>query len=398
MKIVKVWKNDYPWDIRVEKICKTLLEDGHEVHLICSNTKKQKIRENLNGLHIHRLPAIKNDLLNKICSIPAFFNPFWIYKLLKVVKNERIEIIMVRDLPLVLTGLFVGRIYKIPVIFDMAENYPAMWREQSMRGIKLYNIFFKNSKLADLMEDYVLKRVDHIIVVVEESKQRILKKDISENKISIVSNTPDLNMFNKRCNNNENIGDEKRRLKLIYTGRVGSAKRGLDTVIKAIPILSKEIDGLSLIILGDGPYLNKLKELARTLEIEQYINFCSHVDYNLMISYIHSSDICIVPHYVTEHINTTIPNKLFEYMACKKPVIVSNAVPLRRIVEKEKCGVVFESENVDSFVNAVLSLKDPKIRLEKGNNGYEAVKRTYNWQNDSKVLKQIFIQFQFKHL
>jgi glycosyltransferase involved in cell wall biosynthesis len=391
MRIAKVWKNDYPWDVRVEKICKTLIDDDHEVHLICSNVKKQKMEENINGLNIHRLPAVRSDIVNKLCSMPIFFNPLWIYKLREIVKRENIEAIMIRDLPLVLTGILIGKIYKIPVIFDMAENYPAMWNDiVSRRGIKFYNYFLKNPCVAEIMEGYVIKRVDHTIVVVEESRDRILKKGAPINRLSIVGNTPELSQA-QISEDQIDIGLNDR-FKIVYTGFVDSG-RGLDTVIKSLAILNNKIWNICLIIVGDGSFLQQLKLLAKDLGVERLIKFTGWVEHEVVKEYIRDSDICVIPHKLSNQMNSTIPNKLFDYMLYKKPVIVSDAVPLKRIIEENDCGVVFKSGSEIDFVQKVLELKDPVVRSRKGENGYIAIKSKYNWDNDAHKLKEIFRRY-----
>ena len=81
-------------------------------------------------------------------------------------------------------------------------------------------------------------------------------------------------------------------------------------------------------------------------------------------------------------------------MACGKPVIVSNAEPMKRIVEEERCGLVFGSGSVDSFVNAVTQLiNNPSMAQEMGKRGLDAVSRRYNWEHDSLVLKEVIERF-----
>ncbi len=276
MKIVKVWKDNYPWDVRVEKMCNTLINEGHDVHLLCRNTKNREIREEINGLHIHRLPVIRNKLINNICSLPTFFNPLWIYRLLKVVKNENIDVILVRDLPLVLSGIFVGKICRIPVVFDMAENYPALWKDHvSRKGIRIYNYFLKNPAVAEILENYVLKKVDHVIVVVEESKQRILKKGIPESKLSIVSNTPDLDIFDQQDKEGNQIEQDK--FNLLYVGFV-TVGRGLDTIIKSLQELSRKNENIYFVLVGDGKYLDELKIFDSKHGSEVYSEFLKKLE------------------------------------------------------------------------------------------------------------------------
>ena len=71
MRICKVYDADYPWDIRVEKITDSLIQHGHEVHLVCRNLKRSPGYECSEQLHIHRLPGVDNPTLNYAISFPA---------------------------------------------------------------------------------------------------------------------------------------------------------------------------------------------------------------------------------------------------------------------------------------------------------------------------------------
>ncbi len=53
--ILYVWDADYPWDVRVEKICYTLKNAGYRVYIACRNLKKWPVKEILNGLTVYRL-------------------------------------------------------------------------------------------------------------------------------------------------------------------------------------------------------------------------------------------------------------------------------------------------------------------------------------------------------
>ncbi len=77
-------------------------------------------------------------------------------------------------------------------------------------------------------------------------------------------------------------------------------------------------------------------------------------------------------------------------MALKKPVIVSDAPPLKRIVEETQCGLVFKSGDYNDFSKKVLSLTDGALRETLGENGYEAVNGRYNWETDRGILIKIF--------
>jgi glycosyltransferase involved in cell wall biosynthesis len=75
-----------------------------------------------------------------------------------------------------------------------------------------------------------------------------------------------------------------------------------------------------------------------------------------------------------------------------KPVIVSSARPLKRIVEGSQAGLVFASGDTDAFARAVLQLNDPALRQRLGENGKRAVVERYNWHYDSQRLVDLYRQ------
>jgi glycosyltransferase involved in cell wall biosynthesis len=83
-------------------------------------------------------------------------------------------------------------------------------------------------------------------------------------------------------------------------------------------------------------------------------------------------------------------------MYMRKPVIVSSAKPLKRIVEETNCGLIFESGNPENFADIVLQLQDSDERLRLGENGYQAVINKYNWQHDAKRLVSLYEQIKTK--
>ena len=74
-------------------------------------------------------------------------------------------------------------------------------------------------------------------------------------------------------------------------------------------------------------------------------------------------------------------------MSLGKPIVVSNAIPLRRIVQDERCGLVFDMDSPASLVDAVVHLgKNGTDRARMADNARKAVERRYNWSRDSAAL------------
>ena len=115
----------------------------------------------------------------------------------------------------------------------------------------------------------------------------------------------------------------------------------------------------------------------------------SDVDLSLILgSYLEIADVGISPQPNNEHWNNSIPHKLFEYMSQSKPVLVTDAIPLKRIILETKAGLYYRSGDPESFADKILEIASSKT--EFGANGLKAVNEKYNWKNDAKVLINMY--------
>lgn len=388
MKILFVYDGEYPWDIRVEKLCNSFLKHQHEVHMVCRNKARKLKNEIYNQINIHRissLPAFFGKL-NEAVTFPAFFSPFWLVEIYVQARNNKCELIIVRDLPMALAAVWVGKILQIPVVLDMAECYPEMLKcIREFEGFKFKNTFLRNPLLAYIVENRVMKKIDAVMVMVEESRARLLKKGVNINKIFIVSNTPEVEKFKEiSCGYTAENG-----IKLLYVGLI-SRSRGIDVCISAVKKYI-EITGNKIIfnIAGTGGDSTRLHKIASDLGIEDKVNFLGWIENENVPELISKNNVCVVPHRRCTHWDNTIPNKLFDYMAAARPVLVSDVLPMRRIVSETKSGLIFRDADIDDFVAKLICLSDPKARDEFGNNGASAVVHKYNWHNEETEIVKI---------
>ena len=389
MKVLFIWDSDYPWDIRVSKICNSLVEHGDEVHLVCRNQQRRRVFENYEGILVHRLFCLPQAFgkLNNFFTFPLFFSPIWLARIYSVAKRSGVDVVIVRDLPMAPAGLFVARLLGIPVILDMAECYPELIRLiWKFEPFKLGNILVRNPWIVDFVERCVTRSVDHIWVMIEESKARLQEKGVRSDKISIVCNTPVPERFSGSVASEPEIFRGHRdSLNLLYVGFVNYS-RGLDVVIESLPkVLDQGID-VFFAIIGTGTAEKILKDKVTRLGLGDVVMFAGWVDNSQVPEYIAHSDIGLVPHHKCSHWDNTIPNKLFDYMAAGKAVLVSDVVPMQRIVSDVECGRVFQSGNAESLAREIVRLSEPEFRAQLGRRGREAVLARYNWSNEETVM------------
>jgi len=391
-RILYIWDADYPWDVRVEKICTTLARNGYTVHIAARNLKRLPEYEIENGLVIHRIKTWKNETMNYFLSFPAFFSPIWKRFLDQIIKENDIGLIIVRDLPMAIAGIWAAKRHRIPIIFDMAENYVDMiWANWKARKFQGLNYFVRNPYLAKLVERYVLRESDYILVVVEEARDLVITRGGISDRISIVGNTPLLESFKRtEVKMSSDLQKIKDHFSIIYTGGLQKG-RGIQTILDAIPLLVNKIPNFLFVVVGDGYAVYELKKMAMRNNSEKHVFWVGWVDHRTVYDYCRMSKVGIIPHLVTGHTNTTIPNKIFDYMGLGLPVIASNAAPMKRILEEEGCGLIFRSGDSNDFACKLLELY--QLGYDLGHKGKVAVRERYNWGLDEARLLNVINKF-----
>jgi glycosyltransferase involved in cell wall biosynthesis len=392
MIVGKIWDSEYPWDVRVEKVCATLVEAGHQVHLACRNRRLDPLEEMRDGIRIHRMPPWSKvpGAIDRAGSFPAFFNPRWRHHVLNTFRSNRVGVILCRDLPLAPMALSAGRELKVPVILDIAEHYPGLLKDlYNRQDFKLANLAVRNPILAGAVERWSFKRADAIWVVVDEMADRIAGMGVPRERIAVVSNTPTEERARRMRENPRSASGDGDKLRLVYHGNV-ERSRGLATVLRAMKLLEADTLQVTLDVFGDGRSLAHEKALAVELELGHRVRFHGRKPYDEILNQLGDYDAGIIPHHATDHWNYTIQNKLFDYMAAGLPVIASDMPPAARIVSQSGAGLYFPDRDPAGLRNTLLKIRDPHLRYTMGAAGRKAVADTFNWTNDSsRILRSL---------
>jgi glycosyltransferase involved in cell wall biosynthesis len=387
MNICKIWDADYPWDIRVEKVASALAAAGHAVHLVCRNQARRERHEWNGSFMIHRLPALLSSFAraHTLLNFPYPFNPVWISNIARTILDAKADLILVRDIPLAVPAAILGKLHRIPVILDMAENYPAMLRDRLLfTPTGLPARLIRRPRFAQLVERFAIRLADHVIVVIEESRERIIHAGIHPNRVTVVCNTPMLEQWKPR-NSSRDLLEPDKGTNLVYLGNLDGS-RGIDVAIRAIRHLKDAGCAVGLSIVGDGPCIEQLRDLSFQLDVADRVKIMGRLPFSQVQAVMGRSHVGLIPHYATDAWNSTIPNKLFDYMLLGMPVVVSDAKPTARIVRAEGCGEVFNDRDVVDLARCILALKKPEVRRRKGIIGRAAVHKRYNWKYDSLAL------------
>ena len=266
----------------------------------------------------------------------------------------------------------LARLFRLPVV-------------KEVNGIESANAritgFTDNFSLQiiDRIERFNMPRADKIIVVTSKLKET-LQHDygVPEDKIVVIPNGANIELFKPM-----NTDQARRQVNLAQAGHlvvfVGDlvAWQGVDYLIKSIPYVVKECPATSFLIVGDGMMRQELAELARQVGVSDKIIFTGMVPYQKVPLYINASDVCVLPKKPLK--SGYSPLKLYEYMACAKPVVAPR-IPGFEVLEEYGAGLLFNPRDPQQIADAVTTLlKNGEQRKELGKNGRKYIVENQSW-------------------
>ena len=381
----------FPPDPRVENEAIALIQSGHEVFLFCLTYSKYQCNENYKGIEVRRYKS--NKLIYKFSAL-AYTFPFYRYllqsKVAHFIKSNNIDALHIHDITIAETVFKANSNKKLPIVLDLHDNFPEIMKLyphlQKFPG--KYLIFPKQWKKK---EEEFIRNATKVITVSQEFIEEVASRlNLEKGKIVLVPNTVRASFYKEAIIDDLILNQYKNDFVILYLGDTG-LRRGLPTVIAALPKLKVQIPNIKLVIVGINTTDFSLKEQVKSLNIDDVVDFQGWQNVNLFPSYIQSSSVCVSPLDRNIQHDVAYANKLFQYMSFGKPVLVSNATAQKNLVEKTQSGLVHVEKDSDDFANKVLQLYHNKELAEKlGANGKRFVVEEFCWEKVSGNLIKLY--------
>ena len=266
---------------------------------------------------------------------------------------------------------------RIKTVYDMADDLGAMIKEspQIPRVLRPFG-----GVLGDFMVRRNIESADKVAVTTEMLKRTY---NIPDGKCEVIPNGVDTNLF-------RNYGDTKEELGLdgFIIGYVGVLREWVDLepVFRALRDLNKEI---KMVVVGKEGQFKENVELAKNCGVFDRVIFTGMVPYSQVPKYISAMDICLIPFKRGAISKSALPLKLFEYMACEKPVL-STELPGVKAIAGDK---VLYASTKDEYREKILGLyRDEELRFKLGKEGRRLVEKNYyNWEKIVEKMERILL-------
>jgi glycosyltransferase involved in cell wall biosynthesis len=391
MKIGMILDSNFPPDPRVENEAISLIENGHEVFLFCLTYGNELLQETSNEIQIKRYRS--NQLEYKLSAL-AYTIPLYTFlmkrKIVNFIKNNQIEAVHIHDIRIAEAVFKANKTYNLPTVLDLHDNLPEVMKLyphlQKFPGKYIISPAKWKKK-----EAVFIKQATKVITVSPEFIEDLSERIPSEkDKFILVPNTIRKSFYEDFTLEDTIIDRYKNKFVILYLGDT-HLRRGLQTAIDAVFLLKDKINHLKLVVVGSNTTDAILKQSVKDLQLERFVDFEGWQEVALFQSYISVSAICISPLHRNKQHDLAYANKIFQYMSFGKPVLVSDAIAQKRLVESNNAGWVHKDRNVDDFTDKILELyKNKNLRNELGENGKNFVKNTFSWNKTSKELINLY--------
>lgn len=389
-----VLDHSFPTDLRVENEAKSLINAGHKVGLLSISDYSHNQELLFKGIKIYRV-AISKFKINKMHGLAGmipWMDRFVYKQISSILKKEKYDAIHFHDLYTFGAVKLLKRKHQLKYVGDMHENYVEVIKDYRW-ATKFPNRLLISHKKWERKEREWLAEMDKVITVSPGIVNRIITKGVKTEDVILVPNTIHTGLFDEFRIDDEILKKYKRDFTLIYVGGF-LINRGLEHVIEGVARLREKIPTLKLVLVGDGDFRSALEQKVRELKVEDLVCFEGWQDQERIKSYLLASDVGLVSFKRTPQTDNSSSNKLFQYMYYKLPILATNCTSVKKLVEKEDCGLVYESENVAQFVSAVERLySNEKLRDNLGENGHKSVLKKYSW--DVTVMSMVSMYNEF---
>jgi len=172
---------------------------------------------------------------------------------------------------------------------------------------------------------------------------------------------------------------------LFFLGRLESRK-GIDFLIKTIPVIKDRLRDIQLFIGGDGVLKSYLYNFIKKNNLENNVHLLGTVDDSALNEWYNKVSMVIIPS-VFEGFGLTA----IEAMACGTPVIATDVDALRDVIEDGVNGLLVQYNDVEALSDKILYLLKNKAEQSKYSlNGKKKVQTIYNWNNISQDIMRIY--------
>lgn len=255
----------------------------------------------------------------------------------------------------------LSKIRRKPWIFELRDLWP-----ESIKTVGA----MKQGKAIDLLEKielWLYRDADKVIPVTDAFKSNLISRGIDANKIDVVTNGSNIELFAPREKDTELLSSLNLEGKFIigYIGTHGMA-HSLDFIVTSIKDIEDE--NIHFLFIGDGAMKKSILTIAKETDLKN-ISFLDPISKENVPRYLSIIDVSLAPLKKSDTFKTVIPSKIFEASAMLKPTLLGVEGQAQEILEHYQAGLAFKPEDKKDFLDKLNQLaysEETYQRMQKG--------------------------------
>jgi glycosyltransferase involved in cell wall biosynthesis len=351
-------QNVYDHDIRVRRKAEALVAAGHSVDVLALRASASAKRYTLNGVQVFTVPLGKKrgSRIRYAFEYAAFF--LWASALVALrTWRHRYDVIDVNTLPDFLVFAAAGaRWMGAKIVLDMHEITPEFF--MSKYGVGERSAWVR---LLQWIERRSFGFADRVITINEPIRELLERRGLPRWKSSVIMNAVDEALFTGHGAPAPAADPVPGRFVMMYHGTLTSVY-GMALGIEALALARREVPGAELRILGSGPELNALQELARRRDVASSVRFLPLVPPGDVAALVSECDAGVLPMRRDVFLEFAFPNKLSEYIVLGKPVMMPRLRTIRHYFSDDALAYFEPDDPADLARQMIRLAHDPELR------------------------------------
>jgi colanic acid biosynthesis glycosyl transferase WcaI len=310
------------------------------------------LREDWQGIRVHRswlYASPKHGFVRTILNNASFMVTSAMNALLNA---GRFDVLIASSPPFFphLTGELLRRVRRIPLVLEIRDLWP-----DYLVGMGVLREGAASRTLFGL-ERRLLSRAAHTVVVTESFRERVVEKGVPRESIDVIPNGVDTTRYFP-SEEEPPIEQMRRRNGEMVVGYMGNfgAGQGLTSVVEAAAML-RDDGGIRFVLVGDGPERDRIVARAHELKTDN-LSIHGPITKDQTRAFYNACDVCLVPLAPFPILQETIPSKIFEVMACARPLVASLGGEGAEIVQRSGAGVVTAPGRPEEIAAAIRTIR-----------------------------------------
>jgi|YelNatPaOPRAMG01_1025707.scaffolds.fasta_scaffold00010_25 glycosyltransferase involved in cell wall biosynthesis len=283
------------------------------------------------------------------------------------------------------TELYTSRVVKLPWLLEGDGPSVREYRQ-------FYRRYVRYGHLDSLIERAVVRKAPAIFVQSNETKRYFAEQGAPEEKLRMIPNGVDPAKFNPQVSGQEvrrKLGLDETAVVLGFSGSL-HYWHGIDNLMRLMTQVCRSFGQAHFVIAGGGgPESDRLLAFVEEARLGQRVHFLGFVPHDQMPPVIAAFDIALAPYPPIERFHFS-PVKIFEYMACGKPVVAARLGQIAEVIQDGQNGFLFEAGDFEGLLEKVRALiADPTLRRRLGEQAHRTVVPGYTWETQARKLEAL---------